>query len=201
MYTVADTHGLPSNCRSFSAKEPIIIALFCGTWYGLIQDKNPTGRRHPVKLDLEIICLRCKPQCCFVVCQPPQPWVAVWRSVLQCVAACCSVLQRVAGCCSVSQGVAVCCSVALSYVSLPSHVLQCGAVCLSVLQCVAVCCSVLQGVAVCRRVLQCVAVLLCRMSAPPAQFSKVSNTLQHTATHCNFVDKVYYTSELTSGNI
>jgi len=107
-------------------------------WPGLIQDKNPTGRRHPVKLDFEIICLCCKPQCCLVVCQPPQPCVAVWRSVSQCVAVCCSVLQRVAGCCSV-------------------------------LQCCFVVCQPLQHNS------QESAVILC--------------------------DKVYYTSELTSGNI
>ena len=70
--------------------------------------------------------------------------VAVYCSVLQCVAVRCSVLQCVAVCCSVLQGVAVCCSV-----------LQCVAACCSVLQCVVTCCSVLQQV---RSLLQCVAV-------------------------------------------
>jgi len=37
--------------------------------------------------------------------------VAVWCSVVQCVAGCCRVLQGVAGCCRVLQCVAMCCSV------------------------------------------------------------------------------------------
>jgi len=51
-------------------------------------------------------------------------YVAVSRSVLQCVAACCSVLHRVAVCCSELQCLAACCSVS-----------QRVAVCCSVLQC------------------------------------------------------------------
>jgi len=50
--------------------------------------------------------------------------IAVWYSVLQCVAVCCSVLQCVAVCGSVWQGVAVCGSVR---------------------QCIAVCCSAWQS--------------------------------------------------------
>jgi len=97
--------------------------------------------------------------------------VAMWCSVLQCVAVCwrlftlesiifecrashvcivavcCSVLQCVAACRSMLQCVAVCC-----------RVLQCVTACCSMLQYVAVCCSVLQCVAVCCSVLQCVAV-------------------------------------------
>jgi len=39
------------------------------------------------------------------------PYVAVCRSVLQCVAVCCSVLQLVTMCCNVLQCVAVCCCI------------------------------------------------------------------------------------------
>jgi len=93
--------------------------------------------------------------------------VAVFGSVLQCVAMCCSVLQCVAVCCSVLQVccsvlqyVAVCCSVVPTRCSLVKltwcsvllfftmycnvfQLLQCTVVCCSVLQCVARCCSVL----------------------------------------------------------
>ena len=63
--------------------------------------------------------------------------VAVYGSVLQCVAVCCSALQCVAVHCSA---------------------LQCDAVHCSALQCVAVCCSLLRSVAVWCSVVQCVAV-------------------------------------------
>jgi len=110
----------------------------------------------------------------------------VWRSVLQCVAACCCVLHCVAVCCSVLQCVAVCCSVlqcvavccsvlqcvacvaakcngvllrsSCAFTLAPPGVLQCVAVCCSVLQCVALCCSTLSCAAVCCSVLQYVAV-------------------------------------------
>ena len=96
-------------------------------------------------------------------CLQVAPAVAVFCSMLQCVAACLgvllqcqwrpnahawgySVLQRVSVCCSVLQCVAVCCSVLQCQWRLIRRawgcsVLQCVAVCCSVLQCVAVCCS------------------------------------------------------------
>ena len=91
--------------------------------------------------------------------------VAVYHSVLQCVAACqtkyrkklahmytCSVLQCVVVCCSVLQCVAAC---QTKHRKKPVHtcrrsVLQCVALCCSVLLCVAVCCSVLQCAALCQ---------------------------------------------------
>ena len=36
------------SCRSFSAKEPLIIGLFCGEWP--IKIRDPMGLRHPVRL-------------------------------------------------------------------------------------------------------------------------------------------------------
>jgi len=77
------------------------------------------------------------PTCVAVWCSVLQcvACVAVWCSVMQCDAVCCSVWQCVAVCCSVLQCVTVCCSVS-----------QCVAVCRSMLQSVAVCCSVLQSV-------------------------------------------------------
>jgi len=83
--------------------------------------------------------------------------VAVYCSVLQCVAVCCNVLLLFMMMRGEHSG-AVCCSV-----------LQCAAVCCSVLpliaqmrgtHSVAVCCMVLQGLAVCCSVLQCV-VMFC----------------------------------------
>jgi len=68
--------------------------------------------------------------------------VAVYYSVLQCVAVCCSVLQY---------------TFYDSPIIIDRLLLKCGC---SVLQCVAICCSVLQCVAVCCNVLQCVAVYL-----------------------------------------
>jgi len=74
--------------------------------------------------------------------------VAVYCSVLQCVAVCCRLrerkvraeeLQCVAMCCSVSQCVAVCCR--LRERKVKAEELQCVAMCCSV------CCSVLQCVA------------------------------------------------------
>ena len=123
--------------------------------------------------------------CCFPVLAPTNAGprslcsvlplcVAVWCSLLQCVAVrgngsslcrvlplfvtvCCSVLQYVAVWCSVLQCDAACCSV-LQCVAVTLHGSSfysvfplCVAVCCSVLQCVAVCCSVLQWEDVIRR--------------------------------------------------
>ena len=105
--------------------------------------------------------------------------VAVYRSVLQCVAGCCSAMNLLVctnakrtpqGCCSGLHWVAVGCSVlqrvavcrSVSYCEV-IHCLMCTNVkctprdSCSVLQCVAVCCSALQNVAVRCSVLQCVA--------------------------------------------
>jgi len=60
-------------------------------------------------------------------------YVAVCRSVLQCVAVCCRVLQWFNDGYSKSSSVSR---------HRETHVLQCVAVCCSVLQCVAVCCGV-----------------------------------------------------------
>jgi len=86
-------------------------------------------------------------------------YVAVWCSMVQCVAVCCNgrivntsiyYFQQHVGlallCCSVLQYVAVRCS-ALQCVAVRYSALQCGAVWCSMLQCVAVCCSVVQCVA------------------------------------------------------
>jgi len=94
--------------------------------------------------------------------------VAVWRSVSQCVAACCTVLQPNNVPHKITLYGAVCCRV-LQCAAVCSSVLQCVAVCCSVLQRVAACCSVLQRVAVCRRVLQCVAVCCSVLQRIPAR--------------------------------
>jgi len=65
----------------------------------------------------------------YICCVLLQCFVAVYCSVLQCVAVCCSVLQCAAMCCNVPDHISLECRVTL---------------CCSVLQCVAVCCSVLQ---------------------------------------------------------
>ena len=97
--------------------------------------------------------------------------VAVWCSVLQCVAVCCSVMQKSAHDTRHS----------LKLTSL-QFALQCVAVCCSVLQCVSVCCSVLQ----------CVAEIGTRqVTFANANFSRLQqstshcSTVQHTAAHCN----------------
>ena len=102
---------------------------------------------------------------CDVVCCSALKCVAV---VLQCDAACCSVLQRVAVCCSVPR---------CTLTSAPCSGRYCVAVCCIVVQCVAV---LLQCDAVSCSVLQCVA----QCVAGVLQVC-CSNTLQHTATHCN----------------
>ena len=93
-----------------------------------------------------------------LACRVLQCVVAVWCSVLQCVAMCCSVLQCAAVCCSVLQCVIVYCSAAFGCFFLACRTLQCVAVCCSMLQYVAVCCSMLQCVVARCSVLQCVAV-------------------------------------------
>jgi len=45
-YRVAKTHRMPYLYRSFSAKEPPIIGLFCGKWP--VKIRHPVGLRHPV---------------------------------------------------------------------------------------------------------------------------------------------------------
>jgi len=109
--------------------------------------------------------------------------VAVSCSVMQCVAACCSVLQCAAVCCSVLQHVAVWCSALHSFGRIRRQSDDGNR-----FQCVAVCCSVLQCVAVCRRVSLCVA--LCSQQCGVVIVSTIAtthcNTLQHTATHCNY---------------
>jgi len=105
--------------------------------------------------------------------------VAVYCSVLQCVAVCCSGYRATtsssiyymcgAMCCIVLQCVAVCCSGYRATTS-SSICYMCGAVCCNVLQCVAVAIELLhlalystcvvQCVAVCCSVLQCVAVAI-----------------------------------------
>ena len=101
--------------------------------------------------------------CCSVL-----QFVAVWCSVLQCVA-CCSVLQHVAVCCSVLQCGIVCCNVSRVAVRRSALVddartaydeaLALGdlSMCCSLSQYVAECCCVLQCVAMCC-MMQCVAV-------------------------------------------
>ena len=123
--------------------------------------------------------------------------------VLQCFAVFGSVLQCVAACCSVLQCVAVCCSV-----------LQCVAVCCSVLQCVAVRCSALQCVAqwrghsavkIDREIRKSLQASTCERArettqgqetpgcthatTPPKEFLQHTATLQHTASHCNSLEK------------
>jgi len=97
---------------------------------------------------------------------------SVFRCVrlLLCAAVCCSVYQC---CCDVGKCV--------SY-EMRSGVLQCVVVCCSVLQCVAVCGSVWQQ---CSRV--CVCVYVYRRIYCRTQYlcSHLSNSLQHTATHCS----------------
>ena len=41
-----ETHKRALSCRSFVAKEPLIIGLFCGKWPGKI--RHPMGLGHPV---------------------------------------------------------------------------------------------------------------------------------------------------------
>jgi len=93
--------------------------------------------------------------------------VAMFGSMLQCVAKCCSVLQSgslrcsavqyVTMRCRALQCVAVCCSV-LQCAAVRCILLHCSAVYCSVLQCLTVCCNTLQYVAVCCSMLQCGAV-------------------------------------------
>jgi len=49
-YRVAKTHWMPLSCRSFPAKEPLIIGLFCGKWR--IKMRHPMTLRHPVPVGL-----------------------------------------------------------------------------------------------------------------------------------------------------
>ena len=94
--------------------------------------------------------------------------VAMWHDLLMCDSTCLSLSQPKVQCvavwCSVLQCVAVCSLICNSTdLSLSEPKVQCVAVCCSLLQCVAVCCRVLQCVAVCCSVLQCVSVctLIC----------------------------------------
>jgi len=98
--------------------------------------------------------------------------LALWCSVLQCVAVCCSVLQCVAVCCSVFDDADL---FALYQHHIRLAFMSCVVLCCGVLRCVAVCgnvlqtshhvmpCSVLQCVSVWRSVLQYGAV--CRRPA------------------------------------
>jgi len=151
------------SCRCRSAKEPLIIGLFCGN--------QPIKIRHTFIARPSQPCRVCAPPCNLLAPQCPVcvlQCVAVCCSALQCAAACCSALQCIAVilqcscpvCCSVLLCVAECCS-GLQLVAVICQLRRVGArvaKCCSVLQCVAVCCSVLQCVAVCCSVLQCVAV-------------------------------------------
>jgi len=85
------------------------------------------------------------------------------------------------------------------------NVLQCVAVCCSVLQCVAVCCSVLQCVAMCcshqeiwPQTYICVHILKPNLFFCVSRTATYSNTLQHTATHCNAQTCLFHTSLPTS---
>jgi len=106
--------------------------------------------------------LQCVAKCCSVLqCDSLRcsalQCVAVCCNVVRCVVVCCSALQCVAVRCRALQCVAVCYNV-LRYVALCFTVVQCSAVCYSVWQCMPVCCSVLQCVEVRCSMLQCGAV-------------------------------------------
>jgi len=85
--------------RSVSAKEPLIIGLFCAKWS--IKMRDPKHLRHPVAA-------YATKRCSVLGCVDLQN-SSVNCKVVQCNAASCSVLQRVAVCCSVLQCAAACC--------------------------------------------------------------------------------------------
>ena len=91
-------HLVTLRCRSLSAKEPLILGLFCGKWP--LKIRHPMTLRHPVCMWQSIFCREKE-------ILPLLEWVSfdirVCCSVLQCVAVCCSVLQCVAVCCSALQ--------------------------------------------------------------------------------------------------
>jgi len=51
LYRVVKTHRMPSRHKSFPAKEPLIIGLFCGKWPMKI--RHPMTLRHPVQQSLQ----------------------------------------------------------------------------------------------------------------------------------------------------
>jgi len=114
--------------------------------------------------------------CCKVLC----------CSVLQCVAVCCSVLQCVAVCCSV----AVCCNVRQMFVSA-----LCLYLCLCLCLCMRVFCMFVGLSEACLYRFVCVCIFVCmcmcvyrtgdRPKRPVRGSSHRTETLQHTAIHCN----------------
>ena len=116
-FSVAHTHSRlrslsraqEARCRAFalSAKEPLIIGLFCpnALAFALLQCVTVC---YSV---LHCVTVCCSMLQCVKVCYSVLQCVTVCYSVLQCVAVCCSVLQCVTVCYSVLQCVAVCCSV------------------------------------------------------------------------------------------
>jgi len=80
-------------------------------------------------------------------------WLAVYCSVLQCVAV--PGRRRDAGCCIVLQGVAVCCSMLQGVAVLQYVAVYCGTKSATVLQYAAVCCSVLPCIAVYHSAFHC----------------------------------------------
>jgi len=145
-------------------------------------------------------------QCVAVCCSMLHVCVAAWCRVLQCGNGFRVTLQHTATRCNTLQRshTAPHCRALVS-----SHGHRC--LCCSVVQCVAVCCSVLQCVAVCCSVLQCVAVIKkfdfrhiyvytfwSQISFFLSRTATYSNTLQHTATHCNAQTCLFHTSLPTS---
>ena len=135
------------SCRSISAKEPLIVGLFCkrATNYRALlrQMTYEDEASYASWPTCNIIVLECYVLFNFATKR-------IHAESLHIAALCCSALQCIAVCCSVLQCGQVC--------------LQCGAVWCSIVQwgsthrSSVVCCSVVQCVAVCCSVLQCVAV-------------------------------------------
>jgi len=149
-------------------------AVYCSVWQWVVSkhnicEKTRTPRQRSVCICKYAEVCGCVWLCVVVCCSVLSVWhgVAVYRSVLQRVAACCSILQCVAWVVSKHNArahnktrvmLSMRCNtrVMLSmHFNICRSVLQCVAVCC---QCVAVCCNVLLSVAVRHSVLQCIAV-------------------------------------------
>jgi len=85
------------SCRSFSAKEPLIIGLICRKWP--LKIRHPTSLRHPVPLPPSCSIIGSFIRVLYVTSSKRHRAlhrIALCCRVLPCVAVCCSVLQCVA---------------------------------------------------------------------------------------------------------
>jgi len=129
MYRVAKMHRMPDLYKSFSAKEPHKLWLFCGKW--LIRMRHPMHLRHSVHIythrngshhpspphchTTSLFILKRQMMMYGLICSSISKMMYRFKccSVLQCVTVCCRVLQCV---------VVVCCRVWCIDSSLPSSI-------------------------------------------------------------------------------